>query len=795
MLRPSASGATDRSTATTPGARSEAGETLVEVLLALIILALASVALLTAFGTDISASAEHRRLSSFDTVLASSISMTTSVVQQQYAAVFSVCPSSVGSLSAYPSSTVLTAALDAPGYTAAIAPAGSQPAVEYLNGNSFSGTCDPKYVGNPQLINVVVTNSASGYSQDNSVVVVDPTAVPASGVKGTTATQLKFVTQPEGASVGTPFSTQPVLEVLDGSGNVVRTDLSPITLTILYGSGTNGASLSNTCAGVETSGVVVYSGCSINEVGTGYRLTASEPDPNGTGLLASTSTPFSVYSAQLNTPTISSVVPSTVAVGAINVTFAGSANAPSGQTYNIKACTDIAMSANCVTQTSFTSGNDLTGLVPGTSYYVQITAASSTPYLASTSRVGGPGMATAQLNAPGTPSLGYGPVAGSLTVSFAASTNAAPNQTYTAEACTNTAMSTGCVTNANFSSGGNLTGLSYVAGSAGATYYVQVTANAVAGYLASPASTQASHADTSQVKTPTGFSAASSASQQGAVTAAFTEPGGGTAPSSFTGTACTDAGMTAGCVVVTNYTSGAQLNGLTPGTNYFVTVTAVASSAGYVSTSTTVSSATLATVQLGAPTSVNVGFGTAAGSVAVTFAPPGTVAAGQSYTVKACTNTAMSAGCVANANYSSGADLTGLAYVAGSAGATYYVQVTANASTGYLVSPISTQVSHADTSQVGAPGAPTATSGARRSGAIVVTFSASPGTAPISYAATACTNRGMTNGCVTVTNYASGAQLTGLVSGTSYYVQITAVAPIGYVNNNSAVSTNSTSAG
>ena len=356
-------------------------------------------------------------------------------------------------------------------------------------------------------------------------------------------------------------------------------------------------------------------------------------------------------------------------------------------------------------------------------------------------------------------------------------------------------MSTGCVTNANFNSGGNLSGLSFVPGSAGTTYYVQVTANAATGYLASPASTQASHADTSQVKTPTGFSAAPSALQQGAVTAAFTEPGGGTAPSSFTGTACTDAAMTAGCVAVTNYTTGAQLGGLTPGTNYFVTVTAVTSSAGYVSASTAVSPATLATVQLAAPTGITVGYGTVAGSVAVNFTPPGTVAAGQTYTAKACTNSAMSSGCVTNANYSSGADLTGLAYVAGSAGAIYYAQVTANASTGYLVSPISTQASHADTSQVGAPGTPTATSGARHSGAIVVTFSAPSGAVPVSYTATACTNRGMTNGCVTVANYASGAQLTGLVSGASYYVQITAVAPTGYVNNNSAVSTNSTSAG
>ena len=39
----------------------------------------------------------------------------------------------------------------------------------------------------------------------------------------------------------------------------------------------------------------------------------------------------------------------------------------------------------------------------------------------------------------------------------------------------------------------------------------------------------------------------------------------------------------------------------------------------------------------------------------------------------------------------------------------------------------------------------------------------------------------MTTGCVTQTNYTSGAQLTGLTAGTSYFVTITAVPPAGFV--------------
>ncbi len=49
--------------------RSEAGDTLVEVLLAIVILGISSVAILLAFATTISGSAEHRTLTTADTVL------------------------------------------------------------------------------------------------------------------------------------------------------------------------------------------------------------------------------------------------------------------------------------------------------------------------------------------------------------------------------------------------------------------------------------------------------------------------------------------------------------------------------------------------------------------------------------------------------------------------------------------------------------------------------------------------------------------------------------------------------
>ncbi len=779
-----------------PQVRDDAGETLIEILLALVILALASVALITAFETSINASAEHRSLANFDTVLASSISTTSSVIDGQYASVFSSCQP----LSSYPSQAVLTSALNLPGYTAAIAPSGSQAAVEFSNNGSYSTSCSSGAggdVGNPQLINVVVTDTATGISQNDTVVVDNPTVIQTTGVSGTAANSLFFSTQPEGATVNSPFAVQPILEVQyctipgqESTCSIVRSDLSPIS-SLTIASGPSGASLSNNCSSTETAGVATYSGCSLNVVGAGYTLFASEPDPSNPGLyLTATSAPFSVYAAQLITPTITSVIPSTVTAGAINVSYNGAPNAPANQVYSVKACTDSAMSANCVVQTNFVSGNDLGGLTAGSSYYVEVTAAASQNYLGSTSPPDGPAMATVKLSTPSTPTLADGTSPGSLLVTFSGSSNAPTSgQTYTVNACTNPSMGSGCVTPiTNFVSGGTIT-VSVVPGSAGQPYYVDVVANASSGYLASAASGTANLAPLSSVKPPTAVTPSPSATTAGAITVAYTKPVGGVVPSSYTANVCTDPAATM-CVSTANYVSGAQLTGLTQGTTYYVTITGVSSTSGYTSVTTSPQSV-MATVQLTVPTITAVDYGSTSGSVTITGGSSN-APVGQTYTAKACTTMNFTgASCVTHTTYVAGSDFTGLAYTAGTAGATYYVQMSANPSTGYLGSTVSSTVpppSHADTSQVGVPGTPTAVTGTV-TGSITVAFTAPSGPAPLSYSVQACTNTGMTQGCVTQTTNTLNFLFTGLVSGTRYYVQVTDIGPVGYSNNISAVST------
>ena len=351
-------------------------------------------------------------------------------------------------------------------------------------------------------------------------------------------------------------------------------------------------------------------------------------------------------------------------------------------------------------------------------------------------------------------------------------------------------MTTGCVTNAALTSGSDLTGLNFTAGSAGTAYYVTVTANASSGYLASGTSPVAGpQVDTSRVNAPGTPTGASSGTTAGAVTATFTASSG-TAPTSYTAKACTDAAMTLNCVTQAAYSTGAQFTGLTQGTSYYLQIIANPP-VGYASaTSATSAGTVLATTQLNTPAAPTLTYGATAGSINVVATTNGP--GGQTYTVKACTNLAMTTGCVTSASLVSGSDLTGLAFSQGAAGTAYYVTATANSSVGYLASGTSAPGGpQADTSRYNAPGTPTVAPSATTAGAVTATFTAPSGVAPTSYSAAACTNAAMTTGCVTVSNYTSGAQLTGLTGGTSYWVQITAAPSSGFAASASGTSASS----
>ncbi len=249
--------------------RSEAGDTLIEVLMTLVVASLCAVAFLVAFSTSISASAEHRTMASMDTVLRSVSEQAISQIQLQANPLFTPCatPTTYNGLNfGVPTgySTILTS-------------------VMYWNGTSFSSTCTAGSTS-PQLIDLTVTGPL-GTTSSISFAVDDTRYTGSAGMD--TASKLAFTTQPVGGTQGVSLSTQPTITVEDSSGNPVTSDASTVTLVITSGTGTIGATISG-CSQAESQGVITLSGCTVNDSGTGYTLTATD------GTLTAVSSQFTV---------------------------------------------------------------------------------------------------------------------------------------------------------------------------------------------------------------------------------------------------------------------------------------------------------------------------------------------------------------------------------------------------------------------------------------------------------------------------------------------------------------------
>ena len=229
--------------------RGEAGDTLIEVLITLVIIGIASLALLLNFSTSITSSAQYANLATADSSLRGAMEEAIYLFQSQSTTVWASCPS----LQAL-SGTALGA--PSPGYTAAVS------SVTSCTANSTV------------LVGVTVTSTASGKTQVISSIIYDPQppVLPPPG----TAAKIVFKQSPDLATAGSPFGVQPVVAIEDSSNVVVTSDWSSVALTITAGTGTSGATLSTTCRGSEFAGVVSFANCAINLTGTNYTLTATD---------------------------------------------------------------------------------------------------------------------------------------------------------------------------------------------------------------------------------------------------------------------------------------------------------------------------------------------------------------------------------------------------------------------------------------------------------------------------------------------------------------------------------------
>ena len=223
--------------------RSEAGDTLIEVLLALVVLGLASVALLLAFATSISGSGEHRSLTTVDTLLKSFVESATSQIEKQpYQPCATVSTYTQGA-SGFQAVIVfaLPAGDAALGYSVGIDPT----PITYWNGTSFGASCTAGST-NPQEI----TATAKGpYGTTNSLqFVVDDPLAPPPPVYGSAA-QLAFNPAAPGPATAGVSIPNLFVQVEDTTPQTVTSDWSFATLAIK--SGPAGATLSSNCTGLR----------------------------------------------------------------------------------------------------------------------------------------------------------------------------------------------------------------------------------------------------------------------------------------------------------------------------------------------------------------------------------------------------------------------------------------------------------------------------------------------------------------------------------------------------------------
>ena len=101
------------------------------------------------------------------------------------------------------------------------------------------------------------------------------------------ASRLAFSQQPSSSSGGTAFATQPRVTIQDAGGNTVTG--SSVSVALVIGTNPSAGALSGTTSVAAASGVVTFSGLSIDKAGNGYTLTASSG-----GLTSATSSAFNI---------------------------------------------------------------------------------------------------------------------------------------------------------------------------------------------------------------------------------------------------------------------------------------------------------------------------------------------------------------------------------------------------------------------------------------------------------------------------------------------------------------------
>jgi hypothetical protein len=137
--------------------------------------------------------------------------------------------------------------------------------------------------------NLTISQAGNGYTLSAAATGLTGATSAAFDVTAARATQLGFSVQPSSVTAGTSIAPAVKVTARDATGSVATGFSSAVTLSISAGTGTAGAILSGTVTANAVAGVATFANLSIDNSGTGYRLSAV-----AAGVSGATSTPFTV---------------------------------------------------------------------------------------------------------------------------------------------------------------------------------------------------------------------------------------------------------------------------------------------------------------------------------------------------------------------------------------------------------------------------------------------------------------------------------------------------------------------
>ena len=143
--------------------------------------------------------------------------------------------------------------------------------------------------GVASFANLAISQAGTGYTLSAAASGLTGATSGAFDVTAARATQLGFSVQPASVTAGTSIAPAVKVTARDATGSVATGFSGAVTLSISAGTGTAGAILSGTVTANAVAGVATFANLSVDNSGTGYRLSAV-----AAGVSGATSTPFTV---------------------------------------------------------------------------------------------------------------------------------------------------------------------------------------------------------------------------------------------------------------------------------------------------------------------------------------------------------------------------------------------------------------------------------------------------------------------------------------------------------------------